>query len=103
MAAPTVYVEKQSPPETTQAVDDAAKAVIMAAPALEQLTDANDIVAWAQAQLALGDFGAAIRAYQKVLQLNPKDIRVRLGLVYAITPPAVQSRQRFQSCSQPKR
>jgi tetratricopeptide (TPR) repeat protein len=80
MAAPTVNVEKTNPPETTQAIDDAAKAVITAAPALEQLTDANDIVAWAQAQLALGDFPSAVRAYQKALQLNPKDIRVRLGL-----------------------
>jgi|GEM_PF-5238034 tetratricopeptide (TPR) repeat protein len=79
MGAPIVNVEKRLPPETSGTADAAAKTVLKAA-LLDELTDVNDIVAWAQAQLALGNLGEATKAYQKASQLNPKDIRARLGL-----------------------
>jgi tetratricopeptide (TPR) repeat protein len=77
--APTVNVEKTLPPETSKATDAAAKVILNAA-SLNDLTEANDILAWAQAQLALGNLDEAIEAYRKVLQKNPRDVRAHLGL-----------------------
>jgi tetratricopeptide (TPR) repeat protein len=80
LSAPTVNVKNERPPETSGSVDRAANQILESAPNLEDLKKLDDIVAWAQAQLALGHFPDAVRGYKKAMKLTSSDIRVRLGL-----------------------
>lgn len=51
---------------------------------LEELTNVNDIRAWARAKLVLDDFKAAIRGFRLATQLDPADVRTRVELVTAL-------------------
>ncbi len=88
-SAPTVSVDNTKPPQASASVDRAASRIIEAAP-LVRLTKLDDILAWAQSQLALGHFADAAKGYLKAVDVDPSDIRAHLGLgvVYYYSMPS---------------
>lgn len=78
-ATATVKLVASEPPPTPDVKTMVAAKTITGTP-LATLTTPDDIAAWGQSQLLLGNYAQAGEAFRKALQLAPNDIKSHLGL-----------------------